>query len=376
MAKKNEKQRRRALWIVLLVLLLLLLTVAGGAAWAVDHYLDKINKVDPDKDYIIPPENEDFETDDGLVPGTSSEGTSSEDTSSEGASSENTSSENTSSATSSKPVSSKPASSKPVSSKPAEPPVTFNDSKLINILLVGQDKRPGTTARQRSDSMILCSINPETKEVALISFLRDLYVTIPGGYSNNRLNATYAFGGFKLLNRTLNHNFGVTIDGNIEVDFNRFQQVIDAVGGVDIALTNAEAKYLIGGSATAGVVHMDGKLALTYARTRLIDNDFNRTGRQRKVILAVFEKIKGKSVPELRKLADTVLPMLTTDMSNTEMVSLMGKLAPMVSGMKISSYSIPGKGTYTSTYVRGMSVLVPNLNKNRKLLRDQYLPLK
>jgi LCP family protein required for cell wall assembly len=224
--------------------------------------------------------------------------------------------------------------------------------------------------------MILCSINPETKEVALISFLRDLYVAIPGGYSNNRLNATYAFGGFKLLNRTLTHNFGVHIDGNIEVDFRRFQQVIDAVGGVDIKLTTPEARYLLGPSATACTIHMDGVMALKYARIRIIDNDFNRTSRQRNVIMAVFNKIKGKSVPELMKLADQILPMLTTDMSNSEMVSLMTKLAPMLSGMQISNYSIPAKGTYTSTYIRGMAVLVPNLSKNRTILRDQYLPLK
>lgn len=74
----------------------------------------------------------------------------------------------------------------------------FLDDKLINILLVGQDRYVGT-ARQRSDTMLLCSINPKTKKVSMISFLRDLYVQIPGGYSDNRLNAAYAFGGFPLM---------------------------------------------------------------------------------------------------------------------------------------------------------------------------------
>lgn len=84
--------------------------------------------------------------------------------------------------------------------------------------------------------MILCSINLETGETSLISFLRDLYVQIPGGYSDNRLNATYAFGGFDLLDATLTENFGVSIDGNFEVDFTGFEAIIDMVGGIDIEL--------------------------------------------------------------------------------------------------------------------------------------------
>jgi LCP family protein required for cell wall assembly len=357
MAKDKSKKGWRSCATVLLVLLLVLLLAAGGVVYVVDHYLDKINKINPDDEYVIPPEDEDFETDEGAPEGPSSSAPGSSDTPSA-------------------PGSSVPPSSTPTTSAPPPaPPVTFDDSKLINILLVGQDKNEQTTIRQRSDSMILCSINTDTGEVSLISFQRDLYVAIPGGYSNNRLNAAYAFGGFKLLNKTLTHNFGVSIDGNIEVDFARFRQVIDAVGGVDITLTNAEARYLIGPNAKSGVYHMDGKLALTYARTRIIDSDFNRAGRQRKVIMAVFNKFKDKSVNELRQLADTILPMLSTDMSNTELIGLMTRLLPMVSDMQLTGYAIPAPGTYYSTYVRGMYVLVPNLNQNRTILRDKYLPL-
>lgn len=116
----------------------------------------------------------------------------------------------------------------------------IEDNQLVNLLLVGQDRREDES-RQRSDTMILCSINLETSEVSLISFLRDLYVQIPGGYSANRLNATYVFGGFDLLDATLTENFGVSIDGNFEVDFTGFKAIIDMVGGIDIELTSAEA---------------------------------------------------------------------------------------------------------------------------------------
>ena len=93
----------------------------------------------------------------------------------------------------------------------------INNDGLLNILLIGQDRRPDE-GRQRSDCMILCSLNPETKELSMISFLRDLYVQIPG-HSDNRLNAAYVYGGFDLIKETLEHNFGVAVDGCLEVDF-------------------------------------------------------------------------------------------------------------------------------------------------------------
>lgn len=342
-----KKKRGGCLWVVLLILLLLIGLVVGGGLYVMDHYLDKINKVDPEDVSVIPPEMEDFETDEGMDPDYT---TDSSDTPSD--------------------TSSNTSSTQPEPSKPA-----FDDDKLLNILLVGQDRREGE-GRQRSDSMILCSINTETGKVSLISFLRDLYVSIPGGYSDNRLNASYAFGGFKLLDATLTHNFGVTIDGNLEVDFNRFTDVINAVGGVDVYVTKAEAQYLKINNGAAGTVHMDGALALEYSRIRKLDSDFNRTGRQRNVLMAVFNNVKGMSPTALVNLANKILPMFSTDMSNSELLSLIAQLAPTISSLEISNYSIPAEGAYYRTYIRGMAVLVPNLALNRQVLGEKYLPLK
>ena len=174
----------------------------------------------------------------------------------------------------------------------------IEDDHLINILLVGQDKYPGAAwgKRQHSDSMILCSINPRTGETALISFLRDTYVQIPGGYSDNRLNVPYLFGGFDLLDETITVNFGVSIDCNFEVDMASFETLIDMVGGVEIELTAREAEYMrdrLDLSVTEGVNHFDGAIARRYAQIRAIGNDFARTGRQRTVLLAVFNKVKN-----------------------------------------------------------------------------------
>lgn len=163
---------------------------------------------------------------------------------------------------------------------------TDNDS-LINILLIGQDKREGEE-RQRSDAMILCSFNPETSKLSMMSFLRDLYVQIPG-YEDNRLNAAYAYGGFELLKETLELNFGISVDGCLESDFSGFEKIIDTIGGVEIELTKEEAEIV---GVNEGVCTLNGNQALTYARIRKIDSDFQRTERQRKIMNSVFEKAK------------------------------------------------------------------------------------
>mgnify|MGYP002763110594 CR=1 FL=1 len=163
--------------------------------------------------------------------------------------------------------------------------------------------------------MILCSINPETGETSLISFLRDLYVQIPGGYSDNRLNATYVFGGFELLDATLAENFGVSIDGN-----------------------------------------------------------FGRTERQRKVLLAVHEQTKDLSVSEFFNLLYNALPYLTTNLTDGEILSLAYRLLPAVSSISINSYTVPASDCYYSAGIRGMSVLVPDLPRIRRYL-EEYLPL-
>lgn len=244
---------------------------------------------------------------------------------------------------------------------------------LINILLVGQDRQAGQS-RQRSDTMILCSYNPNTNEVSLISFLRDLYVSIPGGYSNNRLNAAYAFGGFPLLYKTLEQNFGVKIDGGVEVDFGGFTEIIDLVGGVDIYLTAKEAPY-VATSCKEGMNHLNGQKALNYARIRKIDSDFGRTNRQRTLILAVFDKLKHSDTATLTSLVNKAMSMVTTDMSDSSITSLVTSFLPKVASVKINTYAVPFDGSYKSTYVRGMAVLVPQNDVIREKLVSEYLPI-
>jgi LCP family protein required for cell wall assembly len=245
------------------------------------------------------------------------------------------------------------------------------DNNIVNILLVGQDRRPGE-GRARSDTMMIATINKKNNTVKLTSIMRDLYVKIPG-YSDNRINAAYAFGGMKLLDETIEKNFNIHIDGNIEVDFDRFIQVIDKVGKIDIFINKQEAAYLSVQGFTGlseGVVQMDGALALAYCRIRYIGNsDYERTDRQKRVIKSEFNNVKDLGLDKILKLVDEVFPLVRTDMSNGKMINLASSVALM--GINdIESCRIPVNNAYTAKRIKGMAVLVPDLFKNQAALQD------
>lgn len=243
---------------------------------------------------------------------------------------------------------------------------------IVNIMLIGQDRRPGE-GRQRSDVMILCTVNKKTKELTLTSFMRDLYVRIPG-YGGDKMNAAYSYGGMKLLGKTMQDNFGIKVDGQVEVDFNGFKDVIDLMGGVDIYLGRTEANYMIahGYDVFNGTNRLYGDAALFYARNRSIGNgDFTRTERQRKVINALFEKCRGMSLSQLQNLMEKVLPMITTDLTNRQILDYLTDLVPMLGDMQVNTNRIPADGTYSDKYIIGVgSVLLPDLEANRVILNE------
>ena len=240
------------------------------------------------------------------------------------------------------------------------------NGNIVNILLVGQDKRENQK-RQRSDSMILCTINKDKKSITLTSFMRDLWVRIPDKY-DERLNVPYKIGGFKLLDATLESVFGVKVDHNIEVDFTGFEQIIDALGGVEVKLTEGEAKQVsrAADAVEAGTHVLNGKQALAYARIRKIGSEFARTNRQRKILTTVFNNLKGSSLTELYNLAKTVLPMIRTDMTDAEIMGYLVELAPMLSEMEIVSQRIPIDDGYVMTRIKGKSVLYMNKKNHKK----------
>ena len=242
---------------------------------------------------------------------------------------------------------------------------------VVNILLVGQDRQPGEP-RQRSDAMILMSCNLTTGNITMISFLRDSYVYIPG-YRDNKLNAAYVYGGFECLNQTLAVNFGIHVDANVEVDFDGFRGIIDLLGGVDISLTQAEVHYLRDLGYTGlqvGMNHMNGDLALEYSRIRKIDSDAARAGRQRTVITALINKYKDQSLADMLGLLERILPLITTDMTNDQIVTYIWDLSPLLSTAQLGAQQIPAAGTFENTHVGDIrDAKVMDMAANREILR-------
>lgn len=257
----------------------------------------------------------------------------------------------------------------------------MEDADVKNILLIGQDRRDGE-GRTRSDSMIIASVNKDANKLILNSIMRDMYVPIEG-YSDNRINSAYQLGGMTLLDKVIENDFGIHIDGNVEVDFDGFIETMTQIGDLEIELKAEEAEFLMNHEwvTDAGFDNEDWDLheginslnpdqALAYARMRYVGNsDFERTDRQRRIIVTAFDKVKGMSVNELLKLADKLFPYFTTDLDNDEMLGYVYTVA--TNHMSIGeSHRIPVPGTYEDQTINGMMVLVPDLQANSEYLQE------
>ena len=267
-----------------------------------------------------------------------------------------------------------------ISTLPSQPPELLQSEGIINIMLIGEDRRPGQ-GRQRSDSMILCSFNTKTNTITMISFLRDTYIAHIPGYWADKLNAAYAYGGIKTMDQTFAQYFGVHIDAHVAIQFDGFKGVIDMLGGVDIDLTEKEANWLNkheGFSLKAGMNHLNGEQALAYSRIRKLDMDAMRAGRQRKVLTALINAYKSKPLGEMVTLATDILStevnghdMIQTDMSSNEVIKYVKALFPMLATATINNQQIPANGTYTSTSVGNVTAAkVCDLEANRKILKQ------
>ncbi len=258
---------------------------------------------------------------------------------------------------------------------PSAPTLLDPDKKLLNILLIGQDRR-GSQGRSLSDAMILCTLNRETEVLTMTSFLRDSYVRIPGK-GNNKLNAAYPMGGMALLDATLTENFGITVDGNVEVDFSQFERIIDLLGGVEITLTDQEVRHLrheYGFELKEGRNRLTGAEALGYARIRKLGTDFARTDRQRAVLTALIEQFRSANLRQLHKAAKEILGLITTDLSNAQILGYAMELAPLLKELEIRSQRIPAEGTYSfGDAGKITSCIFLDFEANRKLLRRTIL---
>lgn len=240
-------------------------------------------------------------------------------------------------------------------------PIT-TDGNVYNVLLVGLD----TTKENwvgNSDSMILISINYRLHKISMISLMRDLHAKIPGvGY--RKLNAAYPNGGGPLLTQTVEENFKIDVDRYVTVNFGNMIDIIDEIGSIEITFTEKEAenanksikqqcrilglkskKYLIPGE---GTYQCNGMQAVAYARIRKVGNsDYQRTERQREVLMKLLENIKAMSFEDLDRLATRLLPLLTHNVPESEFWGLLAK-APTLLNYNIVQDRIPYDGMFHS----------------------------
>ncbi len=224
-----------------------------------------------------------------------------------------------------------------------------NLTKITNIALFGIDAREGET-ESRSDAIMIMSINPMSGKIKLISILRDSYVDISGEGWWDKLTHAYYYGGPEMAIKALNVNFGLNISDYVTVDFGSMAEAIDALGGVyidvdedelyHVNLNMREINWDYPELYDTGYVLLNGEQAVGYARIRAIDGDQQRTGRQREVVMAAFDRVKDMDITTLPNLAKTVIPMIETSMSYSEIISFIPMLA---NDITMEQAMIPGQ---------------------------------
>lgn len=247
------------------------------------------------------------------------------------------------------------------------------ETETFNLLLIGEDAA-GNNENGRSDAMLLAQITPESGDVKLVSFLRDLYVPVKG-HGQTRLNAAYFYGGEELLKQTLTECFDVRIDRTLAVDFDTMANLINQIGGVEVELTAEERKEL-NQTLPAGdklsennPVTLNGALAVQYSRIRNLDSDFGRVGRQQQVLVGMLKRLTALDGFTLMGLAMRNIQHVRTDLTLGDLFSLLPILS-REGGLRLRSTRVPFDDTCRDVQVNGMWVLDCDLPTNTRMLRD------
>jgi LCP family protein required for cell wall assembly len=267
----------------------------------------------------------------------------------------------------------------------------YEQKERVNILLLGTDKRPGE-AIARTDTMILVTVDPNSKTAGMLSVPRDLWVSVPG-YYEDRINKAfflgeqdgYPGGGPALAMKTIQYNLGVPVHFYVEVDFDGFEQIVDTLGGIDITVPETiddptypdnnygyDPFYI-----EAGQHILNGHDALRYARTRHTPGaDFSRARRQQQVLLAIRDKaLQLGMVPKIPELWNTMAGTVETDLQLVDIVEL-AQLADEIDTANIKSVVIDHN--YTLDYIAdtGAQVLLPLRDKIRVVIDDMFAETK
>ena len=255
---------------------------------------------------------------------------------------------------------------------------------IVNIMLLGTDEYSGVlTEAARSDCMILVSINKTDKTVKLVSMERGMGMPVLWGEYEGQwdwMTHIFRYGGAEMVCAAVEECLRVEVDYYVRVNFTTVRTVVDAIGGIDIELTEPEAAVMsrfyykrndfARANMDEGVNHLDGDGALYFARLRRIDSDWQRVERQRRVILAAVDALKGASLKELNDLLDQTLPLIQTDMNMLEIADLM-LYAPNFLNSTFDQMTIPKEGTYGGmTGMGGRGFFAADFEVNSQILKD------
>ena len=259
-------------------------------------------------------------------------------------------------------------------------------SGVYNVLLIGvdNDNLPGLDELGNADGLVILSINKTTRQVVMTSLMRDIYVSIPDQF-NTKLTMSYHYGGVPMLIDTIEANFGVPIDNYALVNYIDVVNIVDAFGGVEIDLREDEIYAMEGKIANvnvlmgldpsanaisqsqAGPITLNGVQTAAYLRVRMAGHgDYERTERARRVLGQLVEKARGMSVSELNDMADVVLPCITTDLTEGQILSLLVN-APQYMKYEMVSSRIPIEGSSYGADMNGYYLIV-DYEVNREYL--------
>lgn len=252
-----------------------------------------------------------------------------------------------------------------------------SEKSVTNILLLGVDARSNEESNEsRSDSMMLVSIDKKHHCIKMTSFLRDSWVYIPVKDKMQRLNAACQYDGYQGVVDTIEYNYGVDIDGYVVTDFEMFKVMVDSIGGVEIDVTEKEAKEVTGHQKRYGHVTLEagkhvltGEQALAYCRIRKIDTDWVRTERQRTVMEQILKGLLGSGPATMYKTAKNIAPYIETNLSKNEIIKAGFSALSCVSGGFVQA-SCPFEGTWKYSNKGGASVITLDKDKNKKELID------
>lgn len=261
---------------------------------------------------------------------------------------------------------------------PIPAPPEWDDTDRVNVLLLGGDSRGvKSKSHPRSDTMMIASIDPVTKDIHLFSLLRDTYTKI-AHHGSNRINAAITFGGPRLAMSTVSDLVDLPIHYYVYTDFEGFISLIDALGGIDFEVDKAmhnvdkrdDPRYNI--NLKAGMQHLDGLTALQYVRYRGdIQSDYGRSDRQRRFLSAIADEMKKTtSLIRLPQVLGSIAPYIETDIPPGDLLKL-ARLGMKLDTSNISSIQLPQNGAFTNAIIDKMDVLVVNEDKIKSYVQEQ-----